>query len=208
MTQIDPQALPSSATRHVATGASWPNRLSVEIWLHRHGWALPTSVLVLLLVVGVLFAQVMPALGKVEQLRTQLQSAQASPVAAPPPPSAPPAEPGQSLRTLLSQVERSPAQVRRVASIARQHGISLPRGQYTSSRQTPSGIEHTDITFSFVAGYPESRAFIESVLRQLPNASVDRVSFERDQAQGTDAEITLRLTLWRWPAPPKAEAER
>jgi len=198
MAQFDPQRLPTSGTRRFDARVGWPTRLSAEIWLHRHGWALPTSVLVLLLAGVLLFAQALPARGQVDLLRTQLQTAQASPKAAPPQAPAPPADPGQSLRTLLSQVEGIPAQVRRIASIARLHDITLPRGQYTSSRQAPSGIEHTDISFSFVAGYPQSRAFIEGVLREVPNVSVDRVSFERDQALGAEAEITLRLTLWRW----------
>ena len=81
--------------------------------------------------------------------------------------------------------------------------IDLPRAQYNASRETPSGIEHTDITLNFVASYPRARAFMEGVLLELPNASVDRISFERDQAQGAEAEITMRVTLWRWPAAAK-----
>jgi hypothetical protein len=207
MAQLDPQGLPSSAPRRLGA-MGWPTRLSAEVWLYRHGWALPTSTLLLLFAAGLLVTQVLPMRDKLDVLQSQLQSAQTIPKAALSQAPATPIEPGQPLRNLLTQVERSPAQVRRIASIARQHGMNLPRAQYTSSRQAPSGIEHTDITFSFVAGYPQSRGFIEGVLRELPNVSVDRVSFERDQAQGTEAEITLRLTLWRWPASSRPEASR
>lgn len=207
MAQLDQQGLPSPAPRRTGAKASWPTRLSAEIWLYRHGWALPTGALLLLLATVLLVTQILPVRDKVDLLQSQLQSAQTRPKVAQSVAQAAPPEPGQPLRDLLSQAEGNPAQVRRIASIARLHGINLPRAQYSSSRQTPSGIEHTDITFSFVSGYPQSRAFIEGVLRELPNASVDRVSFERDQAQGAEAEITLRLTLWRWPAS-KPEATR
>lgn len=206
MAQFDPQGLPPPTTRHPSAGAGWPARLLAEIWLHRHGWALPTAALLLVLAGVFLVMQVLPVRKKVDLLQSQLQSAQTRPKSAPSIAPATPLEPGQTLRDLLSRAEGNPAQVRRIASIARLHGINLPRAQYSASRQAPSGIEHTDITFGFVAGYPQSRAFIEGVLRELPNASVDRVSFERDQAQGAEAEITLRLTLWRWPAPSKPEA--
>lgn len=208
MAQSDPQGLPSPTTRRLGARGSWPTRLSAEIWLYCHGWALPAGALFLLLAAVLLVTQVLPVRDQVDLLQSQLQSAQTRSKAVPSIVPALPIEPGQPLRGLLSKVESNPAQVRRIASIARQHGISLPRAQYSSSRQSPSGIEHIDITFSFVAGYPQSRAFIEGVLLELPNASVDRVSFERDQAQGAEAEINLRLTLWRWPAASKPEAAR
>jgi hypothetical protein len=208
MAQFDPQALPSATSRHFAARAGWPTRLAVEIWLHRHGWALPCSVVLLLLAGVLLLTQVLPLRSKVDRLQIQLLSAQSRPKAAPLQTQQTPFEPGQSLRALLSQVERNPAQIRHIVKLARLHGINLPRGQYTSARQTPSGIEHTDITFRFAAAYPPSRAFIEGVLRELPSASVDRMSFERDQAQGAEAEVTLRLTLWWWPAPSTSEGMR
>ena len=208
MAQLDPQGPPSSAAAQMRARADWPTRLSAEIWLHHHGWALPLGVLLLLLAVVLLVTRVLPVRDEIDLLQTQLQSAQTRPKAAAPIAPATPLEPGQPLRDLLSQAKGNPAQVRRIANIARLHGITLPRAQYTSSRQSPSGIEHTDITFSFAAGYPQSRAFIEGVLREVPNASVDRVSLERDEAQGAEAQITLRLTLWRWPSPSKTEVAR
>lgn len=208
MAQLDPQRLRSPATRRLGARGTWPTRLSVEIWLYRHGWALPIAALLLLLAAMLLITQVVPARDQVELLNAQLLAMQARPKEAPAGAPASPIEPGQALRLVLKEAEGAPAQVRRIAGIARLHGISLPRAQYSSSRQSPSGIEHTDITFNFVSGYPQSRAFMEDVLRELPNVSAERVAFERYQAQGTEAEITLRLTLWRWPGASKPEAVR
>lgn len=207
MTPPDPQRFSTSVSRRHLAGEVWRARLAAEIWVHFHGWALPVGGL-LLIAGGLLFTQVLPLHNEVDQLRSRLQSAQAEPKAALPPAPALPPEAGQQLRSILRQPEGDPAQVKRIAGIARLHGIELPQGQYTSARQAPSGIEHTDVTFNFVGRYPQSRAFIEGVLRELPNVSVDRVSFERDAALGAEAEITLRLTLWRWPTGSRAEVLR
>lgn len=206
MAQLDQQQPTSAMKSHPAASIAWPTRLSAEIWLHRHGWALPISATVLLSATALLLAQLLPAIDSVALLRTQLRSAQDRPIAPLAVEQVPPPDPGEPLRAVLEQAKTNPVQVRRIAEIGRMHGISLSRGQYTSSIQQPSGIEQTDLTFSFAAAYPQSRAFIEGLLAALPNASVDRVSFEREQVQGSSAQVTLRMTLWRWPAQSKSEA--
>ena len=207
MAPTDPQGMDLANTARRTAGLVWPTRLRAEIWLYRHGWALPIVALVLVLAGALLVIEVLPAQQQIALLRTELRDLQSQPPAKHMPAPAEEPEPGQAVRELLRQAEGNAAQVRRIASIARSHGISLPRAQYNTLRQTPSGIEHTDISFSFVSRYPQARSFIEGVLRELPNVSVDHVSFERDQALDNEAEVTLRLTLWRWPAESKTETE-
>lgn len=202
---------PLSSPAAVARAAPASARLRAEVWLHRHGWALPAAVLALLAAAAVLLTDVQPAQQRLDGLRAERRAVLTPAPAVPARPAvaaAPQAdpEPGQAVRALLSRAEGNAAQVRRIAAIARAHGIGLPRAQYHTSRQAPSGIEHTDITLSFVSGYPQARSFIEAVLRDLPNASVDRIAIERDQALGSEAEVTLRLTLWRWPPAATREA--
>jgi hypothetical protein len=132
-------------------------------------------------------------------LRAELVALQQKPASSAVPVAAPSTTPGQALRALLSQSEAPAAQMLRIAGIAREHGISLPRGQYTLNSQEPAGIEGTAVSLVFVAAYPRARQFVESVLREFPNTSVDRLTFSRDRAQGTEVEIGVHLTLWRMP---------
>lgn len=207
MALFEPHRLKPPDAVRVASGAPWFSRLSAEVWIYRHGWALPITAVLLLLAGALMLSEVQPARDRLDQLQRELLALQSRPPAPPAPLLTAEPEPGQAVHTLLGQAESNAAQVRRIAAIARALGISLPRAQYNTSRQTPSGIEHTDVTLNFVSRYPQARAFIEGVLRELPNVSVDRVSFERDQAMGNEAEVTLRLTLWRWPAASKTEIE-
>ncbi len=208
MASTDSQDLPALSVRHASARPGWPTRLSAEVWLHRHGWALPAIALLAMIAGALAVLQIGPAQRESDLLSAQLQSTRARALPAPAVVEPMVPEPGQQLRNTLGNADAGPSQVKQIVEIARLHGIKLPRAQYAKSRQAPSGIEHTDITFSFVAAYPRTRDFVEDVLRALPNASVDRLSFERDQAQGADTEVTLRLTLWRWPAAPQLAVKR
>ena len=173
-------------------------RLRVEVWLRRNGWVLPAGGCLLLAAVVVAPTYLAQARDRERALRAEVAALQQK-RASPPMPSGalPAAPPGQALHMLLAQSEAPAAQMLRIAGIAREHGISLPRGQYTLNGQEPAGIEGTAVSLSFVAAYPRARQFVESLLREFPNASVDRLTFSRDRVQGAEVEIGLHLTLWR-----------
>ena len=185
-------SIPSRAAR-------FQPRLWAEIWLWRHGLAWPLAVSMFAATLALALWVRQPAEQQTARLRAEL----AAPAALPPraAAAAPAADPAAALRSLLANPESPAAQVRQVVAIARRHRIELPRGQYAETGFGASGLAHTELNLRFVAGYPQARAFIEALLRELPNASIERVSFERDQVQGPEAEVSLRLTLWRWPRP-------
>ena len=189
-----------------------PTPLAAEVWVHRHGWACPLAA-VLAFSAGVYFmTKVEPAHRDLQSVERQVgltmtpsSSSLQSPALAATAPTAT-AEPGAALRTLLSGAEGSPSTVRQLVRIASRHGIELTRAQYSTARQSPTGIESTEITFHFGASYPATRAFIEDLLRALPHASIDRLAFERAQTQEFALEVTLRVSLWRWPTAKKTDS--
>lgn len=110
----------------------------------------------------------------------------------------------QDLRDALADAPGQPDAVRRMSALALESGIRLPRGQYATGTQLPSGLVTTEISLGFAASYPATRAFIESVLREMPEVSLDRISIEREAAHGNPVRVNARFTLWRWPTRSKA----
>lgn len=168
-------------------------RLALEVWLYHHGWALPLATLLVAAALALAAFAIVPTGQRIAALdKARLAAAVPAAAAA----AAPPAEPGRALRMLLAAADPAPAQMARVAALARRHGIELPQGHYRTSVLAASGIVGTEVTLRYAAAYPQARAFVVALLRELPNASVDRVSFERDRSDGSVA-VAVQLTLWR-----------
>jgi hypothetical protein len=172
----------------------------LEVLLWRYGFAMPMAGAMLVAAAALTLVRLLPAQERLAELRAEVVKLRVPPPPVPRVSTDDGAVAGDALRTMLARAAPAPVQMRQIASLASTHGIRLPKGQYASAAQVASSIEHTEVTLNFVAGYPQARSFIEDVLRGLPNASIDRVSFERDRALGTEAAVTARLTLWRLPA--------
>lgn len=171
-------------------------RLPVELWAYRHGWAWPLAVLILCAGAALWQARVVPALAQAADLRARIAEPLAPvPVAAAP--SAP--APTAALEAVLAQAAPVSRQMQQIERLARRHGIALPRGQYTQQVLRPSGVQEAHVTLRFSAGYPATRAFVEDLLRNLPNAAVERLELARTSSEGRTAEVSLRLALWRLP---------
>lgn len=169
-------------------------RLSTELWLHRHGWAWPLAAVLAVIAAAWWVLRVAPAEAGIATLQHQLQTPRPP---APVVPKSPVLPPAQALRALLVAAPPLTEQLADVDILARRHGITLPRGQYTQQVLRPSGLHQAEVTLTFQAGYPATRAFVEDLLRSLPNAAVDRMALERDDAEGGRADVSLRLTFWR-----------
>ncbi len=100
------------------------------------------------------------------------------------------------LETVLRGAGRIDEQMRVILAAAAHQGIELPRAEYQSSVDAPTRVARVQASFAIKASYARVRGFVEEVLRVLPNASVDHISFKRDAVAQSEVEATVRLSLW------------
>jgi len=181
-------------------GFAWV-RVRAELFVWRHGWVW-MGTLGLLLAAAVLQVAVLRPLqarrmAAQEDLRTLATPGLAQPAAARP------SDPVATGFTALDVLDRSlrpqadaAVQVRRVYRIAARHGLAIGQASFQHSVEPQVGIDHVQITLPLNAAYPPLRRFVEDVLRELPNASVDQLSLKRNQVGQTQLEARLRLSIW------------
>jgi hypothetical protein len=183
-------------------------RVAVEIALWRHGrlWAVFAG---LLLAVGGVAGGARWSLAQdAEQLRHERETlAERQRAAAQRETSAAQAAVGSSLRAdsdaekraqllaVLPPREQVAEQVRRLYQLAAQQQVLIAQADFQSSADA-SGVERLQVSIPAKAPYPQLRRFVESSLRALPNASLDRLSFKRNQVGETEIEVRVYLSLW------------
>lgn len=195
---------PSRAKRSVASTQRRVTRAGfrahVEILLWRHGviWLVGLTAL---LAAALLEALHLRAARTV--LAQDLQAVARAQLSSPTKPSASAnaqeADPAQQLARLegtLRSAGRIDEQMSLIVGAARRHGIELPRGEYRSGKDATTRITRSQATFSVRAAYPSLRAFVEDVLRALPNASIDHIAFKRDAVAQQEVEATIKVSFW------------
>jgi hypothetical protein len=86
-------------------------------------------------------------------------------------------------------------EVQRVYKSARNAGLELLQGEYRAERR-PAGLVAYRMTLPVRGGYSQLRAFLSTVLTEIPVASVDAVRFERKKSADAQLEAQIRLTLY------------
>jgi hypothetical protein len=186
-------------------------RLEIALWRNGYAWVLATA----LIAAGV--AAYLAALGPSQQTLASLQaelgqtrqraaaaSANGSDVPAPQ------SEPRRllALHAVLRQSAESSEVVRKMAALAEAEQIRLAQSDY--QRQLHSGIQVSQvlITQPVRATYPQLRRYIESVLRTVPNISLDQIAARRENVGQTQVEARLKWSLWIQPAAAAPAATR
>jgi hypothetical protein len=85
------------------------------------------------------------------------------------------------------------ADLRAIFRIARDQRIALPHGDYVAVRRTDARMTTCDVMLPVRASYPTLRAFVASVLNELPHASLAELRLERAGGDQLDARIHLTL---------------
>jgi hypothetical protein len=171
------------------------NRLRFELHVWRHGWAWPLAGFLLIIAVALqLFAL---------HLQRETQSAlQRSRAIAP---AAMTRAPTLALADMQAPLRQAPAtaqQVLRIAAIAEEHGIPMSQATYEEEIRPELGMRRTHVTQPVRANYAQFRRYIEQVLREHPNVSLDGVSVRRDDVGQELLDVRLRWSLWQLsPAP-------
>jgi len=176
--------------------AAW--QLRFELLLRRLG--LPACVAVLLLVAG------LAAWGwawQQQRIATRLET-QALPVPSvalvAPKPVASASDNLARFYATLGEQRYAEQQVRLLFDLAGKHGLVLAQGQYKSGYDKASRVATYQVTLPLKGSYQAIWQFALQVLRSVPFASLDELSFRREQIAEPTLEARLRLTFYLQPA--------
>ena len=172
-------------------------RLQIALW--RHGWV---WVLVTVAAAGGLALQLSllePTRAKLqlaqEQLQREQMRAKAPPFEAP----APAASEQQRLAALQALLRQSPGAaelVRKMAELAQAEQIRLAQSDYQHQYNSTTQLVQVQVTQPVKASYPQLRRYIKSVLRTLPNASLDQIAAKRENVGQVQVDARLKWSLW------------
>jgi hypothetical protein len=85
--------------------------------------------------------------------------------------------------------------------LAHQHGISLPRGQYSVSPLAGTTLARWQLMLPVEAPYPALHAFLAASLERLPNLTLDELKLKRERIETSELQAELRLSLFVEAAP-------
>lgn len=167
-------------------------RVLLEIWLWRHGalWPLAAA---LLLTAAALELFVHEQLQKrLSATSHELQAVERESRNAP----KTVIQPREDVRAKLAASASAEASIARMIELAQAQGIVLAQADY-QSRQLPAGaISQLQIMQPVRATYPQLRKYVEAVLRELPNASLESISARREGVGQPQLEAKLSWSVW------------
>ena len=88
---------------------------------------------------------------------------------------------------------RNVEDLRTIFRVAKRQQVQLVRGDYVAARQAETRLATYDVVLPVRANYAGIRAFVASVLNELPHASLADLRMERASGDLLDARIHLTL---------------
>lgn len=185
---------------HAFRTTSWRARLEIALW--RHGWLWPVVFLLAAATAAGNWLVLQPGRTALAATHADLALARAAlprKLADPAPLSE------QRQLTALQHALRhspEPAQlVREMAALAQAEQIVFAQGEYQQQVHATTQVTQVLVTQPIRAAYPQLRRYIESVLRTIPNASLDQMAVRRENVGQSQLEVRLRWSFWTLPAP-------
>ena len=105
---------------------------------------------------------------------------------------------GERLKAYESRLPRTDAAVEwvaRIHAIGTDAGLSLPSGDYRMERRADDRLVRYRVTLPVSGTYPQVRAFVVDVLRDVPAAALDDIQLRRDAAGRIEARVRFSLFL-------------
>ena len=96
----------------------------------------------------------------------------------------------------LGQQRHAEQQVKQLFDLAAKNGLLLAQGEYKSGYDKASRVATYQVTLPLKGSYAAVSQFALQALRAVPFASLDELSFRREQIADTDLEARLRLTFY------------
>jgi hypothetical protein len=88
---------------------------------------------------------------------------------------------------------RNVEDLRTIFQVAKRQQVQLLRGDYVAGRQPETRLATYDVVLPVRASYGGIRAFVASVLNELPHASLADLRMERARGDMLDARVHLTL---------------
>ncbi|WP_219117563.1 hypothetical protein [Janthinobacterium sp. UMAB-56] len=96
----------------------------------------------------------------------------------------------------LGQQRHAEQQVKQLFDLAAKNGLLLAQGEYKSGYDKASRVATWQVTLPLKGSYAAVWQFALQALRAAPFASLDELSFRREQIADTQLEARLRLTFY------------
>lgn len=96
----------------------------------------------------------------------------------------------------LGQQRHAEQQVKLLFDLAAKNGLQLAQGEYKSAYDKASRVATYQVALPLKGSYAAVWQFALQALRAMPFASLDELSFRREQIADTQLEARLRLTLY------------
>jgi len=89
-----------------------------------------------------------------------------------------------------------PDTVEKMIKLAQSKGLSPKQAQYRIVKNNPGELMSYQIALPVKGAYPKIMNFAFELLSEVPNLSLDNVSFERQKIGDSIVETTLKMTLY------------
>jgi hypothetical protein len=116
-------------------------------------------------------------------------------------PAAPPPDNLDVFYAALGQRRYAEQQVRTLFALAAKNGLSLSQGEYKTGYDRNARVSTYQVNLPVKGSYGAIWQFALGVLRAIPFASLDDISFRREDVKDPAVEARLRLTLYLKDAP-------
>lgn len=169
-------------------------KIGAELLLWRHGWSWAIAGGLLAVAMAIHLTVIRPA----EVAAETLDAARLNQVTSrtPGPVSSAASKPVGGLRQVIERSPAVDALAQRLLVLAQAQAIALPRADYQQRAHGILPVMQLRVSQPVRATYPQLRRYIESVLREVPNASLDQVTASRVSVDEAELEIRLQWSFW------------
>ena len=107
-----------------------------------------------------------------------------------------PAEQLSAYYKFFPSEKSSPQWLEKIYQAAQDESVQLDEGDYRPSNKKGEEVVHYQINLPVRGSYLQLRKFLAKVLSEIPNISLDQISYERSKIGDSAVDANIRLTLY------------
>lgn len=90
----------------------------------------------------------------------------------------------------------APDLLEKIFDAAYELNLSPEQGEFRLVKEQDAAFLRYQVSLPVQGGYPDIRKFVNTVLEQIPAASLDSISFNREDVKKTEVEANVHFTLY------------